>query len=228
MMKAWRLESVNMCAWEKCERMKASPHFYSSLAGVCWERGSMCICIIQKDTSLCMCVCVCERETGGLWWGFIVRKRKVDVYLHNRERHEFVHVHVYVCVYVCVCMCVCMCACVCVREGARDKLTSLPYIIRWCVVMRALNTTTQLLLAVRSNSVSASWGTLTFISLVQWIRSTHTQTNKQTNKQRSTCANQPDPNSQTALICTLGMHSNEYLLFLSSLVNWVFYITRSK
>lgn len=42
--------------------------------------------------------------------------------------------------------------------------------------MRALKTTTQLLLAVLSNSVSASWGTETFISLVQWIRSeTHTQ-----------------------------------------------------
>lgn len=37
--------------------------------------------------------------------------------------------------------------------------------------MRALKTTTQLELAVRSNSVSASWGMFTFISLVQWMRS---------------------------------------------------------
>lgn len=50
-------------------------------------------------------------------------------------------------------------------------LTSLPYIMRWCVVMSALKTTIQLLLAVRSSSVSASWGMLTFSSLVQWIRS---------------------------------------------------------
>lgn len=38
-------------------------------------------------------------------------------------------------------------------------------------MIRALKTTTQLELAVRSNSVSASWGMFTFISLVQWIRS---------------------------------------------------------
>lgn len=50
-------------------------------------------------------------------------------------------------------------------------LTSLPYIMRWCVVMSALKTTIQLLLAVRSSSVSARWGMLTFSSLVQWIRS---------------------------------------------------------
>lgn len=50
-------------------------------------------------------------------------------------------------------------------------LTSLPYIMRWCVVMSALKTTIQLLLAVRSSSVSARWGILTFSSLVQWIRS---------------------------------------------------------
>lgn len=46
-------------------------------------------------------------------------------------------------------------------------LTSLPYIMRWCVVMSALKTTIQLLLAVRSSSVSARWGMLTFSSLVQ-------------------------------------------------------------
>lgn len=39
--------------------------------------------------------------------------------------------------------------------------------MRWCVVMSALKTTIQLLLAVRSSSVSASWGMLTFSSLVQ-------------------------------------------------------------
>lgn len=49
--------------------------------------------------------------------------------------------------------------------------TSLPYIMRWWVVIRALKTTTQLELAVRSNSVSARWGMFTFMSLVQWIRS---------------------------------------------------------
>lgn len=53
----------------------------------------------------------------------------------------------------------------------RAPLTSLPYIMRWCVVMSALKTTIQLLLAVRSSSVSARWGMLTFSSLVQWIRS---------------------------------------------------------
>lgn len=37
--------------------------------------------------------------------------------------------------------------------------------------MSALKTTIQLLLAVRSSSVSARWGMLTFSSLVQWIRS---------------------------------------------------------
>lgn len=50
-------------------------------------------------------------------------------------------------------------------------LTSLPYIMRWWVVIRALKTTTQLELAVRSNNVSARWGMFTFTSLVQWIRS---------------------------------------------------------
>lgn len=62
--------------------------------------------------------------------------------------------------FVCVSMCVCV-----------MSPTSLPYIMRWWVVIRALKTTTQLELAVRSNSVSASWGMFTFISLVQWIRS---------------------------------------------------------
>lgn len=51
------------------------------------------------------------------------------------------------------------------------NLTSLPYIIRWCVVMRALKTTTQLWFAVLSNNVSAKWGIFTFSSLVQCIRS---------------------------------------------------------
>lgn len=37
--------------------------------------------------------------------------------------------------------------------------------------MSALKTTIQLLLVVRSSSVSARWGMLTFSSLVQWIRS---------------------------------------------------------
>lgn len=37
--------------------------------------------------------------------------------------------------------------------------------------MSDLNTTTQLVLVVLSNSESASWGMFTFISLVQWIRS---------------------------------------------------------
>lgn len=58
---------------------------------------------------------------------------------------------------------------------ASIALTSLPYIMRWCVVMSALKTTIQLLLAVRSSSVSARWGMLTFSSLVQWIRSEGTQ-----------------------------------------------------
>lgn len=56
------------------------------------------------------------------------------------------------------------------RLGA-PRLTSLPYIMRWCVAIRALKTTIQLLLLLRSSSVSARWGMLTFNSLVQWIRS---------------------------------------------------------
>lgn len=59
------------------------------------------------------------------------------------------------------CLCVLLC----------KPLTSFPYIMRWWVVISALKTTTQLELAVRSNSVSASWGMFTFISLVQWMRS---------------------------------------------------------
>lgn len=43
--------------------------------------------------------------------------------------------------------------------------------MRWCVAIRALKTTIQLLLLLRSSSVSARWGMLTFNSLVQWIRS---------------------------------------------------------
>lgn len=43
--------------------------------------------------------------------------------------------------------------------------------MRWCVVISDLNTTTQLVLVVLSNSESASWGMFTFISLVQWIKS---------------------------------------------------------
>lgn len=43
--------------------------------------------------------------------------------------------------------------------------------MRWCVVIRALNTTTQLLFAVLSKSVSASCGIFTFISFVHCIRS---------------------------------------------------------
>lgn len=52
-------------------------------------------------------------------------------------------------------------------------------------MIRALKTTTQLELAVRSNSVSASWGMFTFISLVQWIRSGQdTKKTKKNNKMR--------------------------------------------
>lgn len=69
--------------------------------------------------------------------------------------------------------------CVCVMSP-----TSLPYIMRWWVVIRALKTTTQLELAVRSNSVSASWGMFTFISLVQWIRSGQDTKKKQQNERR--------------------------------------------
>lgn len=43
--------------------------------------------------------------------------------------------------------------------------------MRWCVVIRALNTTTQLLFAVLSKSVSASCGIFTFMSFVHCIRS---------------------------------------------------------
>lgn len=43
--------------------------------------------------------------------------------------------------------------------------------MRWCVVIRALNTTTQLLFAVLSKSVSANCGIFTFISFVHCIRS---------------------------------------------------------
>lgn len=73
--------------------------------------------------------------------------------------------------FVCVSMCVCV-----------MSPTSLPYIMRWWVVIRALKTTTQLELAVRSNSVSANWGMFTFISLVQWIRSGQ-DTKKKTQQQ---------------------------------------------
>lgn len=55
--------------------------------------------------------------------------------------------------------------------SAKKPPTSLPYIMRWWVVIRALKTTTQLELAVRSNNVSARWGMFTFTSLVQWMRS---------------------------------------------------------
>lgn len=77
--------------------------------------------------------------------------------------------------FVCVSMCV-------------MSPTSLPYIMRWWVVIRALKTTTQLELAVRSNSVSASWGMFTFISLVQWIRSGQDtkKTKKQNERRRQT------------------------------------------
>ncbi len=57
-------------------------------------------------------------------------------------------------------------------------LTSLPYIMRWCVVIRALKTTTQLWFAVLSNNVSAKWGIFTFSSLVQCIRSADGEQNR--------------------------------------------------
>lgn len=50
-------------------------------------------------------------------------------------------------------------------------LTSLPCTMRWCVVIRALKTTTQLALPALSISVSAIWGTLTVVSWEAWIRS---------------------------------------------------------
>lgn len=50
-------------------------------------------------------------------------------------------------------------------------LTSLPCTMRWCVVIRALKTTTQLALPTLSISVSAIWGTFTLVSWVAWIRS---------------------------------------------------------
>lgn len=50
-------------------------------------------------------------------------------------------------------------------------ITSFPYTIRWWVVMRDLKTTTQLLLVVLSNKLSASCGMFTFISFVHWIKS---------------------------------------------------------
>ena len=43
--------------------------------------------------------------------------------------------------------------------------------MRWCVVIRALKTTTQLALPALSISVSAIWGTFTVDSWVAWIRS---------------------------------------------------------
>lgn len=51
------------------------------------------------------------------------------------------------------------------------SLTSLPCTMRWCVVIRALKTTTQLALPALSISVSAIWGTLTLVSWVAWIKS---------------------------------------------------------
>lgn len=50
-------------------------------------------------------------------------------------------------------------------------LTSLPCTMRWCVVISALKTTTQLALPALSISVSAIWGTLTVVSWEAWIRS---------------------------------------------------------
>lgn len=50
-------------------------------------------------------------------------------------------------------------------------ITSFPYTIRWWVVIRDLKTTTQLLLVVLSNKLSASCGMFTFISFVHWIKS---------------------------------------------------------
>lgn len=43
--------------------------------------------------------------------------------------------------------------------------------MRWCVVISALKTTTQLALPALSISVSAIWGTLTVVSWEAWIRS---------------------------------------------------------
>lgn len=51
-------------------------------------------------------------------------------------------------------------------------LTSWPCTMRWCVVIRALKTTTQLALPTLSISVSTIWGTFTLVwSWVAWIRS---------------------------------------------------------
>lgn len=61
--------------------------------------------------------------------------------------------------------------------GGRDnlffslRLTSLPCTMRWCVVISALKTTTQLALPALSIRVSAIWGTLTVVSWEAWIRS---------------------------------------------------------
>lgn len=66
------------------------------------------------------------------------------------------------------------------------RLTSLPYIMRWCVAMSALKTTIQLLLLLRSSSVSARWGMLTFSSLVQWIRSGGAERDTRSHGQRRT------------------------------------------
>ncbi|TNN57719.1 hypothetical protein EYF80_032087 [Liparis tanakae] len=53
----------------------------------------------------------------------------------------------------------------------RHRLTSLPFTMRWCVVIRALNTTTQLALPTLSISVSAIRGTFTVVSWVACSRS---------------------------------------------------------
>lgn len=55
--------------------------------------------------------------------------------------------------------------------GKVHGLTSLPCTMRWCVVIRALKTTTQLALPALSINVSAIWGTFTLVSCVAWIRS---------------------------------------------------------
>lgn len=61
-----------------------------------------------------------------------------------------------------------------VQGGAKRvfTLTSCPCTMRWCVVIRALKTTTQLALPTLSISVSTIWGTFTLVwSWVAWIRS---------------------------------------------------------
>ena len=93
-------------------------------------------------------------------------------------------------------------------------LTSLPWTIRWCVVTKALNTTTQLLFVARSKSVSAIWGIFTFVSLVAWIKSVKRKKRKllgATNKTKKFAAL---PTSQPTRLQAMVMAKSKFSAYI--------------